>query len=368
MKKLLIAISAIVVLVSMPFLLPTKTKSFSEKLLKEAMYYEKWDNKIVHCLLCPRKCVIPDKQRGFCGVRENRNGILYTLVYAEPVTINIDPIEKKPLFHVLPGSYAFSVATVGCNLKCKFCQNWQISQARPGEVKSMHVSPAELVEKVKRSGAPVIAFTYTEPTIFFEYMLETAKLAHKAGLRNVMHSAGFINPEPLKEICKYLDAANIDLKGFTQKYYEEICLGSLDNVLESLKIIKQAGVHLEITCLILPGLNDDPDTIRAMCVWIRKNLGSDVPVHFSRFWPMYKLVNLSPTPIETLEKARRIAMDTGLKYVYIGNAPGNPAENTYCPVCHRPVILRSGYTIIGRHIDKKGRCEYDGTNIEGIWN
>jgi pyruvate formate lyase activating enzyme len=365
MKRVVTAISFLLFLVISPLFLPSV--SSPEQLLKEAMYYEKWDNKVVHCLLCPRKCVIPDKQRGFCGVRENRNGTLYTLVYAEPCTINVDPIEKKPLFHVLPGVDAFSVATVGCNLKCKFCQNWQISQAKPGEVETMHITPAELVERVKASRAPVIAYTYSEPTIFFEYMLETAKLAKAAGIRNVMHSSGFINPGPLKEICQYLDAANIDLKGFSQKYYEEICLGNLDNVLESLKIIKQAGVHLEITCLIVPGLNDEPETVRAMCAWINKNLGPDVPVHFSRFWPLYKLVNLSPTPIETLEKSREIAMSEGLRYVYIGNAPGHPAENTFCPRCKRAVIVRSGYTILEKHIDRQGKCEYCGQKIEGIW-
>ncbi|MFZ5801176.1 MAG: AmmeMemoRadiSam system radical SAM enzyme [Candidatus Omnitrophota bacterium] len=342
------------------------SSALSKEPLKEAMYYERWDDKVAHCLLCPRKCVIPDQQRGFCGVRENRSGTLYTLVFAEPCAIHIDPIEKKPLFHFLPGSDAFSVATVGCNLRCKFCQNWQISQARPGEVETVHMTPAELVAKAKASGSPVIAFTYSEPTIFFEYMLETAKLAKAAGIKNVMHSAGFINPEPLKEICKYLDAANIDLKGFSQKYYEEMCLGNLDNVLESLKIIKQSGVHLEITCLILPGLNDDPETVKAMCNWIKNNLGAEVPVHFSRFWPLYKLAHLLPTPVATLEKVRRIALEVGLKYVYIGNIPGNPAENTYCPRCKKAVIERSGYTILGIHL-KDGKCEYCGEKIEGVW-
>ncbi|MDP3143727.1 MAG: AmmeMemoRadiSam system radical SAM enzyme [Candidatus Omnitrophota bacterium] len=365
MKKLTLAILVLLSLILIPFLLPAT--SFCEKLLKEAMYYEKWDNKVVHCLLCPRKCVIPDKQRGFCGVRENRKGTLYTLVYAEAVAVHIDPIEKKPLFHVLPGADAFSIATVGCNLRCKFCQNWQISQAKPGEVKSVYLTPQEVVEKARQAGSPVIAYTYSEPTIFFEYMLETAKLARQAGIKNVMHSAGFINPEPLKEICKYLDAANIDLKGFSQKYYQEICLGNLDNVLESLKIIKQAGVHLEITSLLVTGLNDQPEDIKSMCLWIKENLGADVPVHFSRFWPLYKLINLSPTPLETLEKARQIAMDAGLKYVYLGNIPGNPAENTYCPRCHKLIIQRSGYTILGIHIDKQGRCQYCKEKIEGIW-
>ncbi len=352
-------------LLILPFVLPNL--GFPEKILKEAMYYDKLPNKAVNCKLCPRKCVIPDGKRGFCGVRENRKGILYTLVYAEPVTINIDPIEKKPLFHFLPGSRAFSVATVGCNLKCKFCQNWQISQALPGEVRSVHITPQELVLKCLEAKAPVIAYTYSEPTIFYEYMLETAKIAKKAGIKNVMHSCGFINPEPLKELSPYLDAANIDLKGFTQKYYEEMCLGNLENVLESLKILKQNHVHLEITNLVLPELNDDPATVEKMCIWIRDNLGTDVPLHFSRFWPMYKLMHLSPTPVATLEKLREVALKVGLKYVYIGNIPGHTAETTYCPRCAKPLIVRSGYTILEQNLDREGRCKFCKEKIPGAW-
>lgn len=365
LKKLFFPVFLFVILLIFPFILPKN--AFSVFPLKEAMYYDKLQGKIVQCKLCPRKCVIPDRKRGFCNVRENQNGILYTLVYSEPVTVNIDPIEKKPLFHFLPGSKAFSVATVGCNLRCKFCQNWQISQASPGEVKSTHITPQELVNMAIEAKAPVIAYTYSEPTIFYEYMLETAKIAKKAGIRNIMHSAGFINPEPLKNLCPYLDAANIDLKGFTQKYYEDMCLGNLDNVLESLKILKQNGVHLEITSLILPELNDDPATVEKMCVWIRDNLGADVPLHFSRFWPMYKLTNLSPTPVATMEKLRQVALKVGLKFVYIGNVPGNKAETTYCPKCAKPAIVRSGYTILEYNITKDGRCKFCNEIIPGVW-
>jgi pyruvate formate lyase activating enzyme len=365
MKRTFLSIFLLLTLLLLPFILPQP--GFPEKLLKEAMYYEKLPDKIVQCKLCPRKCVIPNGKRGFCGVRENRGGILYTLVYAEPVTVNIDPIEKKPLFHFLPGAKAFSVATVGCNLKCKFCQNWQISQAKPEEVESLRITPQELVLKAIEVKAPVIAYTYSEPTIFYEYMLETAKIAKKSGIKNIMHSAGFINPEPLKELCQYLDAANIDLKGFTQKYYQEMCRGNLDNVLQSLKILKQQGVHLEITNLVLPELNDDPKTVEAMCVWIRDNLGSDTPLHFSRFWPLYKLTHLSPTPVSTLEKLRAVAMRAGLKYVYIGNVPGNPAETTYCPKCLRALIVRTGYTILENNLYKEGRCKFCKEKISGVW-
>ncbi len=365
MKRLFCVLILFLILLSLPFFLPKI--SFPESLLKEAMFYVKLPDKVVNCQLCPRRCVIPDGKRGFCGVRENKGGVLYTLVYAEPVTVNIDPIEKKPLFHFMPGSKAFSMATVGCNLKCKFCQNWQISQARPGEVKSMRITPEELVLKAMETKSPVIAYTFSEPTIFYEYMLETAKIARKHGIKNVMHSAGFINPEPLKQLCPFLDAANIDLKGFTQKYYEDMCLGNLDNVLESLKIIKKAGVHLEITNLVLPELNDDPQTVEKMCIWIRDNLGADTPLHFSRFWPLYKLAHLSPTSVSTLEKLRDVALKAGLKYVYIGNAPGHAAETTYCPKCGKAVVVRSGYTILENNIEQGGRCKFCKEKIAGVW-
>jgi pyruvate formate lyase activating enzyme len=338
-----------------------------QEVLKEAYFYQKLEGKSVQCLLCPRRCVIPDKKRGFCGVRENRNGTLYTLVYAKPCAIHIDPIEKKPLFHFLPATNAFSIATAGCNLRCKFCQNWQISQAKPEEVDYVYLEPADLVKKAKESAAPTIAYTYTEPTIFYEYMFEIAQLAKKEGIKNVMHSAGHINEEPLRQLCKYLDAANIDLKGFSEKYYNEMTLGNLDSVLKTLKILKAEGVWVEITNLILPGYNDDEDTLIKMCLWIKENLGEETPLHFSRFWPMYKLTALNPTPLETLEKARKIALDWGLKYVYIGNVPGHEAENSYCPKCKRIVIKRSGYTILEINLEN-GKCKFCGQRIAGIWH
>jgi len=341
-------------------------QSASNQDLKEAMYYQKMQDKIVQCQLCPRRCVIQDKKRGFCGVRENRDGILYTLVYAKPCAVHIDPIEKKPLFHVLPGSSAYSIATAGCNLRCKFCQNWQISQALPEDVESYDMTPQEVVYKAKKANAKAIAYTYTEPTIFYEYMLDTAKIAKKEGILNVMHSAGHINEAPLKELCKYLDAANIDLKGFSQDFYGQMSLGNLDSVLQTLKILKEEGVWVEITNLVLPGFNDDPELIKRMCVWIKENLGPDTPLHFSRFWPMYKLTNLSPTPVETLEKAKKIANDAGLKYVYIGNIPGSSAESTFCPVCQKLLIGRSGYTITENNTEN-GKCKFCNAEIPGIW-
>ena len=334
--------------------------------LREALFYAKFGSNYVTCQLCPRRCVIPEGGRGFCGVRKNIGGKLYSLVYGKPCAVHIDAIEKKPLFHVLPGSRTFSIATAGCNLRCKFCQNWQISQAKPEEVQSVNLEPAQVVAKTKESNCKSITYTYTEPTIFYEYALETAKIARKEGLKNYMHSAGFINPKPLRELCKHLDAANVDLKGFSEDYYQKLCQGHLEDILRSLKIIKEEGVWLEITNLIIPTLNDDPKLIRKMCVWVRDNLGAETPLHFSRFYPMYKLRNLSPTPISTLEKARKIARDVGLKFVYIGNIPGHQGENTYCPACHKLLIERVGYSILANNLNK-GRCKFCRRKIPGIW-
>lgn len=357
MKKLILSIC--IFLSFLPFV-------FSKEALHEASFYIKLDDKQVNCVLCPRRCVIADGKRGFCGVRENKKGILYSLVYAKPCSLHVDPIEKKPLFHFLPGSKAFSLATVGCNLKCKFCQNWQISQASPEDVQVMSLSPEEVIQKAKESGSPVIAYTYTEPTIYYEYMFDIAKLARKAGIKNVMHSAGYINEEPLRQLCPYLDAANIDLKGFNNRFYTEVTLGQVEDILRTLRILREEGVWIEITNLILPGLNDDPAEIKKMCEWIRDNLGPATPLHFSRFWPMYKLINLSPTPIETLEMARKIAQEAGLKYVYIGNVADREAQNTYCPKCGKAVIERAGYVITAIHI-VDGKCEFCGEKIDGVW-
>lgn len=362
--KLILGFFCFFSLISVCFYLPNL---IPQEKLKEALFYEKLSDKVVQCRLCPRRCVIAPGKRGFCQVRENRDGALYTLVYAKPVAIHIDPIEKKPLFHFLPSSTAFSIATAGCNLRCKFCQNWEISQRRPEEVSYTYLEPQDLVNKVKESGSLTIAYTYSEPTIFYEYMLETAKLAKAQGIKNIMHSAGYINEEPLRELAKYLDAANIDLKGFTNDYYVKLSEATLEPVLNTLKVLKQEGVHLEITNLVLSGYNDDSDSIIKMCLWIKENLGPDIPLHFSRAFPMYKLTSINPTPVETLERARKIALDCGLKYVYIGNVAGNPAENTYCPKCNRLLIERRGYFILQNNIID-GKCKFCGEKIAGIWD
>jgi len=334
----------------------------------EAMYYNRLGKKQVQCVLCPRRCVIKDGKRGFCRVRENQGGTLVSLVYGKPCSLRVDPIEKKPLFHVRPGAAAFSIATVGCNLRCLFCQNWQISQASPEDVagRTRDLMPDEVVAAVRKSGATVIAYTYTEPTIFYEYMLAIAKRAKEAGILNVMHSAGYINEEPLRALCPYLEAANIDLKGFNERFYDEFSFGGLKEVLRTLRILDEEGVWVEVTNLIIPGLNDSPKEVRRMCAWIRDNLGPETPVHFSRFWPMHKLKHLAPTSVGTLEEARRIAREEGLRYVYIGNIGGHPAEDTVCPKCGKVVVDRAGYIIKELHLEG-GACAFCGEMIDGRW-
>ena len=335
--------------------------------MKEAEFYIPLGEGMVQCRLCPRNCIISEGGRGFCTVRVNKGGKLYTLVYSQPCAVHKDPIEKKPFFHVLPGARTLSIATAGCNLRCNFCQNWFIAQRPPEKVKSIHLPPQKLVDKAVEEGCKVIAYTYTEPVVFYEYMKETARIAKERGLRNVAHTAGYINPEPLRKICRYMDAINVDLKAFHQGFYDTLCWGGkLEDVLRTLRIIKEEKVWLEITCLIIPTFNDSPQEIREMCRWIKENLGDDVPVHFSRFFPMFKLVKLSPTPVSTLEKARKIAQEVGLKFVYIGNVPGHPAENTYCPRCGKILIRRMGYVVLENHI-KDGKCEYCGEKIPGVW-
>jgi len=335
--------------------------------LHEARFYKKIDEKTVQCELCPRGCALTDGQRSFCRVREPRAGKLYSLAYGQACAVHIDPIEKKPLFHFLPGTPIYSIATAGCNFRCKFCQNWSISQFPPEETYNQQLSPEEIVSETLKNRCPSIAYTYTEPSIFYEYMIDTAKLAKKYGIKNMYHSNGSINPKPAEELSLYLDAADVDLKAFTPQFYTDICAGYLETVLETLKILKRNGVWLEITNLVIPALNDDLGKIKQMCIWIKENLGADVPLHFSRFWPQYKLTHLLPTPVETLENARTQAQEAGLNFVYIGNVPGHPAENTYCPKCKKPVIQRSGYSILGNSLIN-GKCKFCGREIAGIWS
>jgi pyruvate formate lyase activating enzyme len=333
---------------------------------KLSPYFTPLEGGEIQCELCPHRCRVAKGKRGICRVRENRDGKYYSLVYGNPCAVHPDPIEKKPFFHVLPGTISYSLATVGCNFQCKFCQNWEISQASPEDVYSKEFSPEIVVREAKAIRAHSVAYTYVEPTIFYEYMLDISTLVKKSGLLNVYHSNGFINPDPLKNLCKVLDAANVDLKGFTENFYRELCAGELNPVLETLKTLKKEKVHLEITNLIIPTKNDDPSVLREMCLWIRKELGADTPIHFSRFYPLYKLKGLPPTPVSTLEKAREAALSAGLEYVYIGNIPGHPSENTFCPKCKKRIIQRTGY-MVGEINMKDGKCRYCGKPIPGIW-
>lgn len=331
-----------------------------------ALYAQILPDKKVKCLLCPRACVVADGDRGDCGVRENRGGNYVTLVYGNPCAVHVDPVEKKPLFHVLPGSTSFSIATAGCNLHCKFCQNWEISQALPEDTYNFDLPPERVVAEAQESRSASIAHTYVEPVIFYEYMLAVGKLAKKAKILNVCHSAGYVNPEPLEKLADVLDAACIDLKAFNNQFYRDLVDGELEPVLETLKILRRRGVHLEIVNLIVPQHNDRPEEIAAMCRWIKDNLGPLTPLHFSRFYPMHKMLNLNPTPASTLTTARDIALKNGLKYVYIGNLPGNDAESTFCHACGKMIISRRGYHI-GEVIMKDGACGHCGTKIPGIW-
>lgn len=332
----------------------------------EARHYVKLPDREIECRLCPRLCRLGDKERGYCGVRENIGGDYYTLVYGKACSLNIDPIEKKPFFHVLPGTSALSLATAGCNVNCKFCQNWEISQVRPEQVEAFDLLPEAAAARAAGSGCPSIAYTYTEPTVFFEYMYDTSVRARRRGVRNVVVTAGHINPEPLAELLQVVDAVKVDLKGFTEAFYDEYVRGSLKTVLETIRIVARSKVWLEIVVLVIPTLNDNLATIRDMCRWIRTEAGDRVPVHFSRFQPMYLVKNLPPTPVSTLEAARRAALEEGLRFVYIGNVPGHEGESTYCPGCGRKVISRFGFKIEALRL-KKGKCESCGTPIPGIW-
>jgi len=331
-----------------------------------ALHYDKLPGRRVKCTLCPRECQVDDMERGYCGVRENRGGEYYTLVFGRPCTMHVDPVEKKPLFHFLPGSQIFSLATVGCNVNCKFCQNWQISQIRPEQEKSYDAPPETIVQLTQQNSSPAIASTYTEPVIFYEYVKEIGREAHKRKLRNVIISNGYIKEKPLLELLPYLDAVKIDLKAFTESFYKELVVGELKPVLETLQRLVQAGMWTEIVYLVIPTHNDGESELRDMCKWIAAELGPDVPLHFTRFHPEYMLKTLPPTPVNALEMARNIALAEGLHYVYIGNVPGHPGEHTYCPRCQALLIRRTGFNVTLENL-RGGSCGKCGNKIPGVW-
>lgn len=337
--------------------------------MKEAMFYQIEADQRVVCQLCPHLCRLKPGQVGICGVRQNIDGKLVSLVYGKAIAVHIDPIEKKPLFHVLPGSQSFSIATVGCNFHCKFCQNYDISQVRDvGDIDrfSREISPEELVQLAKHNRCQSIAYTYTEPTIYFEYAYDTAQLAHQQGLLNVFVTNGYINPEPLHKIHDVLDAANVDLKSFSDQFYRRMTGGKLQPVLETLRLMKKLNIYVEITTLLIPGENDSDEELTAIADFIKNDLGVDTPWHISRFYPHYRLTDHSPTPVASLNRARDIGLAQGLRYVYLGNVPGSDAENTYCYHCGKLLIERYGFQIIQNHI-VEGNCRFCGTKIDGLF-
>jgi pyruvate formate lyase activating enzyme len=322
---------------------------------------------IVKCLLCAQGCFLKTGERGKCRARMNVNGEMRSLVYGRPVAIHLDPIEKKPFYHFLPGSTAFSLATAGCPLHCKFCQNWEISQSRPEDHQVDFTPPDSVVGMSVTRGAPIVAFTYNEPTVFTEYMTDIAKLARKKKLRSVLISCGFMTSEPLAEMCEVLDAIKIDLKGYSEDFYRNVCSAELQPVLRSIKQIAKSGIHLEIVNLVVPTLNDSEPMLRALSEWIMGELGPDVPVHFTRFHPDYQLLNLPATPIAALERARDLALKQGIHYAFVGNVPGHPGNHTYCPSCGKIVIKRNSFFVEEMNV-KNGHCLFCGRAIAGIWD
>jgi pyruvate formate lyase activating enzyme len=324
--------------------------------MKEANFYNAGKDGLAQCFLCERRCAIPEGKRGFCGVRENKGGKLFSLVYGRPCSYAVDAIEKKPFYHFFPGTRVFSLATVGCNFRCLHCQNWEISQ--PSEIYGEDKTPGEIVQMAL--GTAGIAYTYTEPTIFMEYALDIAKLAKKQGLYNVFVTNGYITPEAIKQMGP-IDASRIDLKSIRDKFYKEVCSASLEPVLESIKLLHKKG-HIELINLIIPGKNDSEEELAELSRWV-KGLDSGIPLHFTAYYPAHKMKN-PPTPAKAIERAREIALEEGLKYVYAGNIPKNKGENTYCPNCQELLIERTGFAVAANKIGKNKKCPSCGQAID----
>jgi pyruvate formate lyase activating enzyme len=321
---------------------------------------------IVQCDLCPKYCIIKSGESGDCRVRVNFDGALRAVTYGFPSAAHIDPIEKKPLNHFLPGSTILSIATVGCNLHCKNCQNWEISQQDPADAEAFRLSPSDVVAQAKLNACPSIAYTYTDPSVYYEYTLDTCTLARDAGLRNVLVTAGYLNEKPLRELCRVVDAATIDLKAMSDKFYREICGATLAPVLNYFVVAKSLGVHVEASNLLIPTLNDKDEEIAALCSWIKENLGRETPLHFLGFFPRYRMRHLPPTPAATLARAREVALAAGLEYVYVGNVLVPDSSTTRCPACHAELIRRAGNVVLeNRLID--GACPDCRQMVFGVW-
>ncbi|MBS7652869.1 MAG: AmmeMemoRadiSam system radical SAM enzyme [Candidatus Bathyarchaeia archaeon] len=330
---------------------------------RESRFSEPFRDDSVRCIICPRMCVIKPGQRGFCNTKENKGGRLISLTYGLLSAIAVDPIEKKPLAHFYPGSLAYSISSVGCSFTCAWCQNWHLSQAKPGEIPVRYVSPEEVVKGAKREECTSIAYTYNEPLINLDYVEDVARLARKEGVKNVLVTNGYISQEALERVVDVVDAANVDWKAFSEPFYRKYCSADLKSVLDATATMKRRGVHVEVTFLIIPEVHDWRNEAREMAKYLVENLGPDTPLHLSRFFPHYKFSHLPPTPVEHLIKAREIAMNEGVRYVYVGNVPYTDYENTFCPRCGKAVIEREGYDIVDWHLDEENRCEYCGESI-----
>jgi len=335
----------------------------------EAYLYESLEDRNVRCNLCNHRCIIKEGNRGICNVRENQSGILKSLVYGKLIARHIDPIEKKPLFHLLPGSLSYSIATVGCNFRCRFCQNSDIAQM-PSDNKGLIMGNAAIPEAVVRAAlegnCKSIAYTYTEPTVYFEFAFNCAKIAREKGILNVFVTNGYMSPEALQKISPYLDAANVDLKAFSDEFYKKFCGARLEPVKETLRLMKSLGILVEITTLLIPGANDDRTELEAMAKFIAEDLGIETPWHISRFHPAYRLTDRAATPVSSLTMARDIGIKAGLHYVYTGNVPGEKGEDTFCYSCGKTLIDRWGFSIRENHV-RNGMCEYCGAKIDGIF-
>ncbi len=332
----------------------------------EVKYYTRLEGKLIECGQCPRRCRVAPGGRGHCGIRENQNGIYVLLTYGLPCALNVDPIEKKPFFHFYPGTIALSLATAGCNVNCKFCQNWEISQAKPEESPNQPFSPRDLVGLAEDRHIPTIAYTYSEPTVWYDYLYDIARLGLTRSINSVIISNGYIEKQPLADLLPLLSAYKIDLKSIREEYYRDVVRGELKPVLESLLQVRKSGVLLEIVTLVVPTLNDTDDDFRDLARWIKTNLGSDIPLHYSQFYPKYQLLDLPPTPVATLQRAHDISRAEGLEYVYLGNLPGHPSESTYCPKCNELLIKRRGLSTLEIHL-KRNACPRCGHVIPGVF-
>jgi len=320
----------------------------------------------VQCELCPKACVIAPGQSGECRIRVNIDGTLAAVTYGHPCSVHVDPIEKKPMYHFLPGTGILSLATVGCNLHCKNCQNWEISQENPENVRAAELAPEKIPGLAVEYGCPSVAYTYSEPLAWYEYTLDGCIRAREARLRNVIVTAGYANRPPLEKLFKYVDGANIDIKAMSDQFYRDVCGATLKPVLNACVLAKSAGVWVELTNLVIPTLNDSDDDFKQLGQWVVQNMGNDTPLHFSRFFPQYKMRNLPETPADTLERAKQIAVAEGIQHVYVGNLARPEGNNTYCPACHKLLVERHGFAVVRNEITA-GKCPACGTEISGIW-